>query len=93
LQFLNNVFFFAGPIERQNVQLAQSVFDESTAHALQFYGERGHAGFSDTAKFIFIISSWWKQVNVKSRFHSVRKRDQQREPVTKENLIEKSSFF
>ena len=58
-----------------------------------FYGERGHAGFSETAKFIFIISSWWKQINVNSKYHSLRKRDKSREPVTKDNLVEKTSFL
>jgi hypothetical protein len=85
--------FFLGPIERQNVQLAQSVFDESTANALEFYGKQGHSGFLETAKFIFIISSWWKQVNVKGKFHHLRKRDKSREPVSKENLVEKTSFL
>jgi hypothetical protein len=86
-------FYFKGPIERQNVQLAQAVFHDSTFNALKFYGDRGNPSFLATAKFIEIISRWWKLVNVKSKFHSLRKRDGDREPITKNNLVEKTSFL
>ena len=84
---------FSGPIERQNVQLAQSVFDESTVNALLFYGNKGRPEFLETAKFLKIILDWWKTVNVKSKFHGQRKRDHLRDPITKDNLVEKTSFL
>ena len=65
-----------GPIERQNVKLAQAVFDESTINALLFYGENGYPDFIGTAKFLQVISNWWKTVNVKSSGLGRRKRDQ-----------------
>ena len=86
-------YSFSGPIERQNVLLAQAVFDESTINALFFYGEHGHPDFIGTAKFLQIISNWWKTVNVKSPNLARRKRDQLREPINGQNLIEKTSFL
>ncbi len=40
-----------------------------------------------------VILSWWKSVNVKSKFLSHRKRDDLRAPITSQNLLEKTSFF
>ncbi len=45
----------------------------------------------ETAKFLSIISSWWKTVNVKSKFHAQRKRDPLREPIVSNNLTERTS--
>ena len=82
-----------GPIERQNVQLAQAVFDDSTISALKFYGGNGHPEYFATASFLSIISGWWKMVNVKSKFHASRKRDANREIINEGNLVEKTSFL
>ena len=87
------LIYFSGPIERQNVRLAQSIFDESTINGLKFYGERGNKDFLQTAEFLETILSWWKIVNVKTCFHSVRKRDHLREEIKAENLVEKTSFL
>ena len=89
----NIIIIITGPIERQSVQLTQSVFHESTIAALKFYGSRGHLGFTNTATFLEVILSWWKSVNVKSKFLSHRKRDDLRAPITSQNLLEKTSFF
>ena len=82
-----------GPIERQNVKLAHVVFDESTINALTFYGAKGHPEFLGTVQFLRIIATWWKTANVKSKYHGCGKRDPDREPITKENLINKTSYF
>ena len=75
------------------MQLAQAVFDDSTISALKFYGSNGHPEYFATANFLSIISSWWKMVNVKSKFHASRKRDAQREVINEANLVEKTSFL
>ena len=75
------------------MKLAQAVFDESTINALSFYGAKGHPEFFETAQFLRIIATWWKTANVKSKYHGCRKRDPDREPITKENLIIKTSYF
>ena len=75
------------------MQLAQAVFDDSTASALRFYSNKGHPEYNETAEFISIIASWWKTVNVKSKFHGSRKREALRDPITQENLVEKTSFL
>ena len=82
-----------GPIERQNVQLSQAVFHESTLNALIFYGNRGHPHFLETAQFISIILSWWKLVNVKTDLFSTKKRDPMREAINIENIVTKTSFL
>ena len=90
---LSHRVLFPGPIERQSVQLTSAVFCESTLEALRYYSQRGHPEFSETAEFVSIILKWWKLVNSKSTFLSVKKRDSQREAISKENLTEKTSFL
>ena len=53
----------------------------------------GHVGFLQTADFLEIILSWWKLMNVKSTFKGIQKRDPQRDAITLENLVEKTSFL
>lgn len=84
---------FSGPIERQNVKLAHAIFDDSTISALMFYSSPGHHDYFGTAEFLKIISSWWKTTNVKSKMHGCRKRDPARDPITKENLLIKTSYL
>ena len=90
---LTHRVLFPGPIERQSVQLTSAVFTESTVEALKYYSRRGHPEFSETASFISLVLQWWKLVNSKSTFLSTKKRDSDREAVTKENLVEKTSFL
>jgi hypothetical protein len=71
-----------GPIKQQNVQLAQSVFHDSTLNALIYYGNHGHPEFFGTAKFIAQIIRWWKLVNSKTSFLAKKKRDPDREIIT-----------
>ena len=90
---LNHRVIHPGPIERQTVLLAQAVFHESTINALHYYGSvEGHSDFLETEKFIFIINSWWKLVNVRSKFSATKSRDQMRETITAENLVEKTRY-
>ena len=80
-----------GPIDRQSVQHAQAVFHESTVNALHYYGSsQNRPDFLETAKFLLIILTWWKNVNVKSKFKGVRSRDAQQDPVMNSNLNEKT---
>ena len=47
------------PIERVNVNLAASVFDESTINAMQWYSEHGYPGLSSTVNFMTLVRKWW----------------------------------
>ena len=47
----------------------------------------------ETAEFLTIVLNWWKMVNVKSKFLAKQKRDEFREVVSKENLVNKTSFL
>ena len=69
------------------------MFDDSTISALRFYANNGHPEYFATANFLEIVSSWWKTVNVKSKFHASRKREPVREVIKEENLVEKTSFL
>lgn len=90
---LNFKLLHPGPIDRQSVLHAQSVFHESTVNALNFYGEKNNnPGFLETAIFINIILTWWKNVNVKSKFSGQKSKDNTRNPVHRENLTEKTRF-
>jgi len=90
---LNDRVINPSSIERQSVSLTLAVFDESTINALNFYGQNGHPEFLHTAEFLLIVLNWWKTVNLKSQFLAKRKRDPFREPITKENLVSKTSFL
>lgn len=90
---LNHRVLFPGPIERQSVQLTSAVFSDSTVEALKYYSQQGHPEFLETADFISVILQWWKLVNAKSTFISTKTRDSHREAITKENLVEKTSFL
>jgi hypothetical protein len=90
---LNHRVLFPGPIELQSVQNTTSIFHESTAAALRFYANNGYPTFSDTADFLDVILAWWKLVNAKSTFKGIQKRDPQRDAITHENLVEKTSFL
>ena len=90
---LNHRVIQPSSIERQSFQLAHAVFHESTINALKFYGKRGHPAFLETAEFLLIVNSWWKIVNVKSKFLAQRKRDELQEAITSENLMLKTSLL
>jgi hypothetical protein len=88
---LNHRVIHPGPIERQTVLLAQAVFHHSTLNALHYYGTiGGRSDFLETEKFISIINSWWKVVNVRSKFTACKSRDEMRETITIENLVDKT---
>ena len=90
---LSHRSLYPGPIERQSVLLAQSIFHESTAHALHFYGTQNHRkDFLETEKFINIILCWWKHVNVKSKFTGRQHLDDARTAVDHNNVVEKTRF-
>lgn len=68
-------------IDNTNVKLAQSVFDDSTVQAMEFYiGNVGNQ-WGDTLKFLKIINRWWKIVNTKISFLHVKTRDDGQAPI------------
>ena len=68
-------------IERTNVKLFDSMFHESTIHALQYYGKNGHPEFLETLPFFQLVRKAWNILNVKTPFLGQKKRDPSREPV------------
>ena len=90
---LNNRVINPSNIERQSAMLTTAIFHESTINALKFYSQQGRPDFMETAEFLTIVLNWWKMVNVKSKFLAKQKRDEFREVVSKENLVNKTSFL
>ena len=90
---LKHRILFPGPIERQSVQFTDAVFCESTLNGLLYYGKKDNPEFLDTAELISIILKWWKTVNSKSLYSAKQKRDSDREVITKENIVEKTTFL
>jgi hypothetical protein len=75
-------------IERTNVQLANSLFHESTIAALEFYARDGNDGkreWAETARFLTLIRRWWDTVNVKTPKLGLKKRSSQMQPITHNN--------
>lgn len=68
-------------IEKTNVMLAQSVFDDSTISAMEFYIQNLNKPWQDTLKFLKIINRWWKIVNVKTPYLHVKTKDPARAPI------------
>ena len=80
------------PIERVNVNLAASVFDESMINAMQWYSEHGYPGWSSTVNFMTLVRKWWLKANVKTLNASEAKRDVDRVAINSDNL-EQLNFF
>lgn len=73
---LNEVSVFPKPIERQKVSTCLKVFSEKTYQALLNYPElKEFEGVEDTAIFINKVLTWWKILNVKSRYMDIRQND------------------
>ena len=69
------------PIQKTNVQLADSLFHESTIEGLVYYSKHGHPEFIFTANFLRIIRTWFNVCNVKSLYAGQRTRDPVRNPI------------
>ncbi|XP_055928658.1 uncharacterized protein LOC129959790 [Argiope bruennichi] len=70
-------------MERQNVQLVLSIFNEHVAEALVELGERKNLIYSkDTSEFLKIIITWWQIVNVKTPNKGKRLNNRYQEPFT-----------
>ena len=80
-------------LEKTNVSLATSVFDESTINALSYYGESGMPGFADTAEFLQIIKNWWDVLNVKPPCKGKHKRNKFMEKIDPNNNQEVREYF
>lgn len=73
---LDDVSVCPKPIERQKVSTCLKVFSEKTHQALLNHpGMKAVEGVSDTAVFIMKVLTWWKILNVKSRFMDDRRND------------------
>ena len=68
-------------LERQNVSLAQRIFNESTAAALTIQNSSRNEFKSDTAEFITIISNLWKIFNVNTPNKGTRLKDDFSHPL------------
>ena len=69
-------------VEKTSVQLAVSVFSESTRDALEFYSAKeGRTTWKGTAAFLSLIIKLWNVLNVKTRSKGRHKRDYTMDPV------------
>lgn len=68
-------------IEKTNVMLAQSIFDDSTISAMEFYVQNLDKPWHDTLSFLKIVNRWWKIVNTKNPFLHVKTKDKTRAPI------------
>lgn len=73
---LNDKTVFPNNLERQNVNLAENVFHDSTIAALNCYNE-----YIETSQFLQIIKNWWSIVNVKSVIKGKLKRQEFCKPI------------
>jgi hypothetical protein len=69
------------PIERANVMLPERLFHESTIAGLRFYSD-SLPEWKDTADLLEVFHHWWSIVNVRSMNIGIRKRNDQKKPVT-----------
>ena len=74
-------------LERQNVSLAQRIFNESTAAALTIQNSSRTEFKSDTAEFITIISNLWKIFNVNTPNKGTRLKDVFSHPLVNNDPI------
>lgn len=72
-------------IEKTNVMLAQSIFDDSTINAMEFYIQNLDKPWSDTLSFLKVVNRWWKIVNTKNPFLHIKTRDDTRAPIRSED--------
>ena len=75
------------PIQKTNVQLADSLFHESTIEGLVYYSKHGHPEFMNTANFLRIIRTWWNVCNVKNRYAGQRTRDLVRTSISNDENV------
>ena len=87
--------FNPSTFERQNVKLALQVFNNFTAQALTFLGEKTMIPYyENTSTFINIITTWWQVVNVKTPLKGKRLQNVNKEPMTKnEKNCESSKYL
>lgn len=77
---LTQASVFPSPIQRQKVSLAMKVIDDRTVAALEKFGGQSCEA---TVVVLKLISSWWKTVNVKSCWESLRFNDPKRKVISK----------
>ena len=69
-------------IEKTSVELATSLFSESTRDALRFYSiHNDEPEWNGTADFITVVLKLWNVMNVKSSVKGKHKRDYTMDPV------------
>lgn len=78
-------------IQKQNVSLALRIFNDKNIAALKL-GLENNQMTHETCKFVEIISTWWKMVNVQSAFEGLRFNDPYREPVRDGNSLQINFF-
>ena len=72
-------------LERQNVSLAQRIFNDSTAAALKIQNSFRTVFKSDTAEFVTIISNLWKIFNINTPNKGIRLKDDLSLPLVNNN--------
>ena len=81
---LNSKACWPTTLERQNVNLALRVFNESTSAALKIQNDSRSEFKNDTPYFIDIINKIWKIFNANSPFKHVHLKDEFSSPLTED---------
>ena len=78
-------------IEKTSVKLTDALFHPSTINGLKVYGQKSKPEFLNTARFLQIIRDWWDSFNAKDV--GSKKRDPNKDPISIDNLEEKTERF
>ena len=69
-------------LERQNVNLALRIFNDSTSAALKIQNDLHSDSINDTSNFVDVMSKVWKIFNINTPYKHVRLNDEYSRPLT-----------
>ena len=78
---LTHTSVFPKPLQRQSVPLVCQVFNDKTVAGLKFLTDKLSCA-DGTVVFVSLVNDWFKMMNVKDKFMSVKLRDECRVPWT-----------
>ena len=72
-------------LERSSVQMAKSLFDESTINGLNSRADHGYPEFRGTATYVSIIRNWFNVVNVRNKWAAQKYKDDSRQALYRDD--------
>ena len=74
-------------LERQNVNLALRIFNDSTCAALKIQNDLHPDCINDTSNFVDVMSKVWKIFNINTPYKHVRLNDEYSRPLIRPGII------